>query len=151
MNKGIMTIAVFSACMLISSPLSASPPDDVLDEITIRVIENGSQSINFNDIALPNIAGEQGGDHPAPNDNANEHAAQGAENASHGAEKAAEKAAKRAARAAEKAAEAAENAAVSAENAAENAAEAAENAAEARDNAAEAAKNKRNSPGRNKK
>jgi hypothetical protein len=115
--------------MLITSPVFASPPDDVLDEITIRVIENGNLSINFNDIALPNIAGEHGGDHPAPNDNANESAAQGADNASH---------------AAEKAAEAAKNAAESAENAAEN-------AAEARNNAAEAAKNKRNNKGQNKK
>lgn len=125
MNKGIITIATFSACMLITSPVFASPPDDVLDEITIRVIENGNLSINFNDIALPNIAGEHGGDHPAPNDHANESAAQGADNASHAAEKAA-------------------NAAESAENAAEN-------AAEARNNAAEAAKNKRNNKGQNKK
>jgi len=133
MNKGIITIAAFSACMLITSPVFASPPDDVLDEITIRVIENGNLSINFNDIALPNIAGEHGGDHPAPNDNANESAAQGSDNASHAAEKAAEKAT-----------EAAENAAEAAENAAEN-------AAEARNNAAEAAKNKRNNKGQNKK
>ena len=121
MSKGIITIAAFSACVLISSPVFASPPDDVLDEITIRVIENGNLSINVNDIALPNTADEHGSDHPAANANANanERAAQGAENA-------------------------AENAAEAAENAAEN-------AAEARDNAAEAAKNKRNNRGQNKK
>ena len=138
MKKGIITFAAFSVCMLISSPAFASPPDDVLDEITIRVIENGNPSINFNDIALPRIAGEHG-----DGDNANERAAQGAGNASHAAEKGAEKGAK----AAEKAAQAAEHAAEAADNAAENAAEAAENAAE---NAAEAAKNKRNNSGRNK-
>ena len=143
MKKGIITFAAFSVCMLISSPAFASPPDDVLDEITIRVIENGNPSINFNDIALPRIAGEHGVGHPAPGDNANERAAQGAGNASHAAEKGAEKGAK----AAEKAAQAAEQAAEAADNAAENAAEAAENAAE---NAAEAAKNKRNNSGRNK-
>ena len=129
MNRVIITIAAFSTWLLISSPVFASPPDDVLDEITIRVIENGNLSINVNDIALPNTAGEHGSDHPAANANANandnanananEHAAQGAENA-------------------------AENAAEAAENAAEI-------AAEARDNATEAAKNKRNNRGQNKK
>ena len=122
MNGGLITIAAFSACVLISSPVFASPADDVLDEITIRVIENGNLSINVNDIALPNIAGNPGTDHPAPNANANERAARRADNAN-------------------------ERAALGAENAAEAAENAAENAAEVRNNAAE---NKRNNRGGNK-
>jgi hypothetical protein len=110
MNKIVVVIA-FSIAALVSAPVYASPPDEILDEITIRVIDNEKMSINVNDIALPSIEGE---DRPGPSENANERATRGAENA---AEQASEKA----------------------ENAAENAARAAENAAEARDKAAEAA------------
>jgi hypothetical protein len=110
MNKIVVVIA-FSIAALVSAPVYASPPDEVLDEITIRVIENEHISLDVNDITLPNIEGE---DRPGPSENANERATQGAENA---ADRASEKA----------------------EKASENAARAAENAAEARDKAAEAA------------
>jgi hypothetical protein len=39
MNKIVVVIA-FSIAALVSAPVYASPPDEVLDEITIRVIEN---------------------------------------------------------------------------------------------------------------
>lgn len=107
----IAAVIVFSIAALVSAPAYASPPEEILDEITIRVIDNEHMSINVNDIALPKI---EGADRPGPSQNANERASQGAENA---AEKAAEKA----------------------EKAADNAARAADNAAEAREKAAEAA------------
>lgn len=119
----IAVVIAFSFAALVSAPVYASPADEILDEITIRVIDNEHMSINVNDIELPNF---EGADRPGPSENANERASQGAENA---AEKASEKA----------------------EKAADNAARAAENAAEARERAAEAAEHgKGKGKGRNK-
>ncbi|MDH3762270.1 MAG: hypothetical protein OEU50_14910 [Gammaproteobacteria bacterium] len=109
----IAVVIAFSFAALVSAPVYASPPDEILDEITIRVIDNEHMSINVNDIALPNIVGE---DRPGPSENANERASQGAENAAEKASEKAEKAADNAARAAENAAEAREKAAEAAEH-----------------------------------
>ena len=67
-------VSVCAAFILISSQVFASPDQDVLDEITIRVMENENMSINVTDIALPNIAGEQDVDHADAADNADMHA-----------------------------------------------------------------------------
>ena len=121
----------------------ASVADEVLlDEITIRVIDDENTTIEVNDIALP-PAGPASNKRRGPSsENADERASQGAGNA---ADKAKEKMSK----AAEKAAKAAENAANAAESAAEAAESAAESTAIAREKANEASE-KGKGKGRNK-
>ena len=121
----------------------ASVADEVLlDEITIRVIDDENTTIEVNDIALP-PAGPANNKRRGPaSENADERASQGAANA---ADKAKEKMSK----AAEKAAKAAENAANAAESAAEAAESAAESTAIAREKANEASE-KGKGKGRNK-
>jgi hypothetical protein len=110
-----------------SSSALGSPDDEVLDEITIRVLSNDNMPDSVTDISLPNIAGEHEVDLP---DNANE-AARSRGNS---------------------AANASDNAASAAGEAAENAAEAAQDASDnAREHAADAAEKGLNqAPGQNK-
>lgn len=92
MNKTV-SITLLSISLFFTSPVMGAPDEDILDEITIRVIENENMSINVTDIALPNIAGEHGVDLPDAANNANERAALASENAAEAAEKASENAA----------------------------------------------------------
>jgi hypothetical protein len=106
---------LFSVCALFalsSAPALGSPGDEVLDEITIRMLGNDNLPDSVTDIALPNIGGQREVKLP---DNANEAAGLGADNAVN---------------AADNAADAAENAAEAAQAAAENAREHAADAAE---------------------
>ena len=112
--------------ILLSAPVYAAPGEVLLDEITIRIIENEKTPFDVNDIALPRVRGKSNDKRQGPSENADERASQGAENA----------------------AEAAENAA---ENAAEAAENAKNNAAETREKATETAnKGKGKGKGRNK-
>jgi hypothetical protein len=75
-----LTTLLFTS-LLISSQTIASPDDDILDEITIRVlVDSENMSINVFKIALPNIAGDHGVEHPGAADNANQRAAEAGEN-----------------------------------------------------------------------
>ena len=137
MHKAIIT-AVLSAIALISPPVIGAANDEILDEITIRVIENEDISIDVTDIVLPK-RDDRGANRPEAAENASEHAAEASKNAS-------ERAAGASANASERAAEASENAsehaAEASENASEHAAEAAENASEHAAEAAQDALNK---------
>jgi hypothetical protein len=109
---------LFTVCAMFvlgSSSALGSPGDEVLDEVTIRVLSNDNMPDSVTDISLPDIAGEHEVDLP---DNANEAARRRANNAANAADNAAG------------AAEAAENAAEAAQDAANNAAEHAADAAE---------------------
>jgi hypothetical protein len=121
---------LFTVCAMFalsSAPAMGAPGDEVLDEITIRVLSNDNLPDSVTDIALPDIGGEHEVELP---DNANEAAGQRANNA----------------------ADAANNAADAAAEAADNAAEAAQDAADnAREHAADAAEKGLNqAPGQNK-
>ncbi|MHC4221674.1 MAG: hypothetical protein ACYST9_04570, partial [Planctomycetota bacterium] len=67
---------LFVTALLLSSQTIASPDSDILDEITIRVLDSENMSSNVTKIALPNIAGDHGVEHPDAADNANHHAAE---------------------------------------------------------------------------
>ncbi len=103
----LFTVCAMAA--LSSSPALGAPGEDVLDEITIRVLSDDNLPDSVTDIALPNIGGGHEIELP---DNANEAARSRGNNA------------------ADAAAEAAENAAEAAQNAANNAREHAADAAE---------------------
>ncbi len=107
----LFTVCAMAA--LSSSPALGAPGEDVLDEITIRVLSDDNLPDSVTDIALPNIGGGREIELP---DNANEAARSRGNNAADGA--------------ADAAAEAAENAAEAAQNAANNAREHAADAAE---------------------
>ena len=96
--------------LLLSAPAYAA--DEVLlDEITIRVIENEDTPIDVNDIILPPGRGKSGDQRQAPSEDADERAPAGAGKAADKAwDKSAEKAAEGASRAAENAAAARERA-----------------------------------------
>lgn len=113
------------ASMILWAP--ASVADEVLlDEITIRVIDDENTTIEVNDIALP-PAGPGSNKRRGPaSENADERASQGAGNAADKAKEKMSKAAENAANAAESAAEAAESAAEGAALAREKANEAVE-------------------------
>lgn len=132
-----MRHSVKVAILIVGIPLSApiyAADELLLDEITIRVIENEDSPIDVNDIALPPSGNKPRG---PSSQKADEGVSQGNGN---GANNASENASGNSAHAAENAA-----------NAAENAANAAENAAEAREKAKEAAENgKGKGRGRNK-
>ena len=134
MRHSIKAIILCSGALL-SVPAYAAPDEVLLDEITIRIIENEKTPFDVNDIALPPgpVSGKSSDKRQGPSGNANERASQGAgnanERASQGAENANERASQGAENADERASQGADNAAEAAENAAENAAEAAENAA----------------------
>ncbi len=78
----------FVTLLLISSQTFASPNQDVLDDLTIRVFTNENMSDSVQLIALPNIMGEHNVNHPNAANNANEHADLGADNAADAAENA---------------------------------------------------------------
>ena len=80
MKITIITTALLSFILMLSQAF-ASPNQDVLDEITIRVLNHEHMSSSVTEIALPNIAGDHSGNRPDAADNANEHADLGAENA----------------------------------------------------------------------
>ncbi len=126
---------------LSSAPALGAPGDEILDEITIRVLGNDDLPDSVSDIELPSIDAQQEVELPG---NANEAARLRGNKASKAAENAAE--------AADNATNAADNAAGTAAEAAENAAEAARNAANnAREHAADAAEKGLNrAPGQNK-
>jgi hypothetical protein len=115
----MIKLVLFSVCVLFalsSTPALGSPGDEVLDEITIRVLGNDNLPDNVSDIALPSIGEQQEVELP---DNANEAARQRANNAANAANNASDAAA-----------EAADNAAEAARDAANNAREHAADAAE---------------------
>ena len=119
MIRGISIACLLLAGALLSAPASASSDEELLDEITIRMIDDETPSIEVNDLAMPPVQSHAGENNPgAVSEHADERASQGAENA---ADKARNINAEKA------------------EKAAENAAKAAENAAEARQKAIEAA------------
>ena len=80
MQIKIITSA-FVTLLLISSQTFASPGEDVLDDLTIRVFTNENMSDSVQLIALPNIMGEHNVNHPNAANNANEHADLAADNA----------------------------------------------------------------------
>lgn len=119
MIRGISIASLLLAGALLSAPASAASDEELLDEITIRMIDDETPSIEVNELAMPPLQGQAGDNNRGPaSENADQRAAQGAENA---------------------AGKARDITAEKAEKAAENAARAAENAAEAREKANEAA------------
>ena len=112
----LLLITVCAMLALSSAPALGAPGDEVLDEITIRVLGNDDLPDSVSDIALPSIGEQQEVELP---DNANEAARQRANNAANAANNASDAAA-----------EASDNAAEAAQNAANNAREHAADAAE---------------------
>ena len=84
--KITIIITALSSILLMSSQTIASPDQNILDEITIRVLNHEHMSSNVTEIALPNIAGDHSVNRPDTANNANEHADLGAENAADASE-----------------------------------------------------------------
>ena len=113
MIRGISIASLLLAGALLNAPASASSDEELLDEITIRMIDDETPSIEVNELAMPPLQGQAGDNNRGPtSENADERATQGAENAADKARditaEKAEKAAENAAEARQKANEAAE-------------------------------------------
>ena len=80
--------SAFVTLLLISSQTFASPDEDVLYDLTMRVFTNENMSESVILIALPNIMGDHNVNHPDAANNANEHADLAADNAADAAENA---------------------------------------------------------------
>ena len=116
----IKAIIVFfgMCCLIVSGPSIAGTDDNILDEITIRMISNESLPIDVTNIELPDVnddhASGRSKDKGSVRSNVakqvNEHAAEGSNNATSQAENASENASNAAENASSNAAEAHANA-----------------------------------------